>query len=92
MPELNSNYKVVHIMQVTDVKVKIMHSEGNLKAYAAVTFDDEFVVKDIKVIKDEKSHDMYDVYNSLKLSVAKEVIDKIDTSDSTTVLLVPFKK
>ena len=37
-------------MQVTDVKVKIMHSEGNLKAYASVTFDDEFVVKDIKVI------------------------------------------
>ena len=50
MPKLNSNYKVVHIMQVTDVKVKIMHSEGNLKAYASVTFDDEFVVKDIKVI------------------------------------------
>lgn len=50
MPELNSNYKVVQIMQVTDVKVKIMRAEGNLKAYASVTFDDEFVVKDIKVI------------------------------------------
>lgn len=37
-------------MQVTDVKVKIMRAEGNLKAYASVTFDDEFVVKDIKVI------------------------------------------
>jgi len=41
-------------MQVTDVKVKIMHSEGNLKAYATVTFDDEFVVKDIKVIEGTK--------------------------------------
>ena len=59
-------------------------------------YDDiEYVNSDIcegLVMYDKVFDDMYDVYNSLKLSVAKEVIDKIDTSDSTTVLLVPFKK
>ena len=41
-------------MEVTNVKVKVMHTEGNLKAYATITFDDEFVVKDIKVIDGKK--------------------------------------
>ncbi len=41
-------------MEITNVKVKVMHTEGNLKAYATITFDDEFVVKDIKVIDGKK--------------------------------------
>ena len=37
-------------MQITDVKVKKVESENRMKAVASVTFDDAFVVHDIKVI------------------------------------------
>ena len=38
-------------MKITDVRVKRMNSETRMKAVASVTFDDEFVVHDIKVIE-----------------------------------------
>ncbi len=39
-------------MQVTDVRIrKINSSEGKMKAIVSVTFDDEFVVHDIKIIE-----------------------------------------
>ncbi len=37
-------------MKITDVKVKRVKSDGNMKGIAHVTFDDVFVVHDIKVI------------------------------------------
>ena len=43
-------------MEITNVKVKVMHTEGNLKAYATITFDDEFVVHDIKVIEGNEGY------------------------------------
>ena len=38
-------------MQITDVKVRKVESENRMKAVASVTFDDAFVVHDIKVIE-----------------------------------------
>ena len=38
-------------MNVTDVRVRKINSEGKMKAVASVTFDDEFVVHDIKIIE-----------------------------------------
>lgn len=40
-------------MNVTDVRVRKINSEGKMKAVASVTFDDEFVVHDIKVIESQ---------------------------------------
>jgi stage V sporulation protein G len=37
-------------MEITDVRVKKVDSEGKLKAYVSVTFDDQFVVHNLKVI------------------------------------------
>ena len=37
-------------MNITDVRLRKVGEEGKLKAIASVTFDDEFVVHDIKVI------------------------------------------
>jgi stage V sporulation protein G len=37
-------------MEITDVRVKKVESEGKLKAYVSVTFDDQFVVHNLKVI------------------------------------------
>lgn len=41
-------------MKITDVRVRKVAKEGNLKAVVSITLDDEFVVHDIKVIEGEK--------------------------------------
>jgi stage V sporulation protein G len=38
-------------MEITDVRVRTIGDEGKLKAIVSVTFDDEFVVHDIKIIE-----------------------------------------
>ena len=38
-------------MQITDVRLRKVNSENRMKAVASVTFDDAFVVHDIKVIE-----------------------------------------
>jgi stage V sporulation protein G len=41
-------------MQITDVRVRKITSQNRMKAVASVTFDDVFVVHDIKVIESDK--------------------------------------
>ncbi len=38
-------------MQITDIRVRKINTEGKMKAVVSVTFDDSFVVHDIKVIE-----------------------------------------
>ena len=38
-------------MQITDIRMRKVASEGRMKALASITLDDEFVVHDIKVIE-----------------------------------------
>lgn len=37
-------------MDITDVRVRKINDEGKMKAVVSITFDDEFVVHDIKII------------------------------------------
>lgn len=37
-------------MQITDVKIRKRFDDGAMRAVASVTFDDEFVVHDVKII------------------------------------------
>lgn len=37
-------------MKITDVRIRKITAEGKMKGIASVTFDDEFVVHDIKII------------------------------------------
>lgn len=37
-------------MKVTDVRIRKIQEEGKMKAIVSVTFDNEFVVHDIKII------------------------------------------
>ena len=48
--ELMEEYR----MEITDVRVCKIAKEGKMKAIVSITFDDEFVVHDIKVIEGEK--------------------------------------
>ena len=38
-------------MNITDVRIRKINDEGKMKAVVSITFDDEFVVHDIKIIK-----------------------------------------
>ncbi|NLY86540.1 MAG: septation regulator SpoVG [Tissierellia bacterium] len=38
-------------MKITDVRLRKISEEGKMKAIVSVTFDDEFVVHDIKIIE-----------------------------------------
>ncbi len=38
-------------MKVTDIKIRKLSREGKMKAVVSVTFDDAFVIHDIKVIE-----------------------------------------
>ncbi|MBR5155718.1 MAG: septation regulator SpoVG [Clostridia bacterium] len=41
-------------MQITDIKIRKINAEGRMKAVVSVTFDDCFVVHDIKVIEGQE--------------------------------------
>ena len=41
-------------MNITDVRVKKIAGSGKLRAYVSITFDDEFVIHDIRVVEGEK--------------------------------------
>ena len=38
-------------MNITDVRIRKVNDEGKMKAVVSITFDDEFVVHDIKIIE-----------------------------------------
>ncbi|SKC91211.1 septation regulator SpoVG [Maledivibacter halophilus] len=38
-------------MDITDVRIRKMNDDGKMKAIVSVTFDDSFVVHDIKIIE-----------------------------------------
>lgn len=41
-------------MKITDMRVRLVNQDTKMKAVVSVTFDDAFVVHDIKVIEGEK--------------------------------------
>lgn len=43
--------KVDNKVSITDVRIRKIAADGKLKAVVSVTFDDEFVVHDIKIIE-----------------------------------------
>lgn len=46
----NEKGGVISFMNITDVRIRKMTDEGKMKAVVSITFDDEFVVHDIKII------------------------------------------
>ncbi len=53
MPNSSSKYlkRTVSNMNVTDVKIRRMYQEGKMKAIASVTFDQAFVIHDMKIVE-----------------------------------------
>jgi stage V sporulation protein G len=46
--------KVRSNMNITDIRIRKIDVEGKMKAVVSVTFDEEFVVHDIKIIDGDK--------------------------------------
>jgi stage V sporulation protein G len=44
----------VHLVEITDVRLRKIETEGKLRAYVSITFDDSFVVHDLRVIDGNK--------------------------------------
>lgn len=40
-------------MEITDIRIRKVEAEGKMKAVVSVTFDNEFVVHDIKIIESQ---------------------------------------
>ena len=38
-------------MDITDIQIKKVEGEGKLKAYASITFDDLFVVHNLRIVE-----------------------------------------
>jgi len=41
-------------VQVTDVRIRRIQTDGKLRAYVSITFDDSFVVHDLRIIDGRK--------------------------------------
>ena len=40
-------------MEITDIRIRKIDTEGKMKAVVSVTFDNEFVIHDVKVIESQ---------------------------------------
>ncbi len=56
-------------MEITDIRVKKIAAEGKMKAIVSVTFDNAFVVHDIKVIEGQDK--LFTAMPSRKISDAE---------------------
>ncbi len=54
-------------MKVTDVRIKPVEERGKLKAYVTVTFDDCFVLHNVKVVEGKTEKDLFIAMPSRKL-------------------------
>lgn len=71
-------------MQITDVRIKKLDRDGNLKAFASVTFDGQLVVDSIAVIKGPEglfigmpSRKVGDEYKDICFPLSKEFRQEI---------------
>ena len=79
-------------MQITDIRVRMVSTDSKMRAVVSVTFDDCFVVHDIKVIEGEKG--LFIAMPSRKTSdgeyrdIAHPINREMRTSLETAILYV----
>jgi stage V sporulation protein G len=79
-------------MEITDIQIKKVEGEGKLKAYASLTFDDIFVVHNIRIVEGDKglfigmpsrktkTGEFKDVAHPIKQEFRKKLEDSIITA------------
>ena len=66
-------------MKITDIRVRKVTKQGKMRAVVSVTFDNEFVVHDIKVIEGEDSLLQCPARNQLMESIVTSRIPSTQT-------------
>jgi len=84
-------------MEITDIRVRKVTGEGKLKAYVTVTFDNCFVIHNVKIIEGKsgifiampsrrtRSGEYKDVahpiYPEFRLKLQKQILEKYDSGN-----------
>ena len=72
-------------MEITDIRIRKVNADGKLKAYVTVTFDESFVVHNVKIIEGDSGVFIAMPSRKTKNGVYKDVAHPINT-DFRTVL------
>lgn len=78
-------------MRITDVRVRKINSEGKMKAIVSVTFDDCFVVHDIKIIEGQNGPFIAMPSRKMPDGEFKDIAHPINTDTRTQVQEAVFK-
>ena len=70
-------------MEITDVRIRKVTDEGKMKAIVSITFDEEFVVHDIKII---------DGQNGLFIAMPSRKVNEGDFRDIAHPILSETRK
>lgn len=72
-------------MEVTNVRIRLVNTEGRLKAVGSITIDDSFVVHDVRVLSGEKG--MFVAMPSKKMpnGMFRDIAHPINTETRTMV-------
>lgn len=89
-------------MDITDIRIRKVNADGKLKAYVTVTFDESFVVHNVKVIEGEngifiampsrrtKSGEYKDVAHPINTEfraiLQERILEEYDKSDDVEVV------
>jgi stage V sporulation protein G len=81
-------------MEITDIKVRKVAGEGKLKAYVTITFDDCFVIHNVKIIEGksgmfiampsrktrtgEYKDVVHPIHPEFRAELQKQILDKYD--------------
>jgi len=66
-------------MEITDIRIKKVEREGSLLAYASVTFDDVFVVHNIRVMSGRNGNYIMMPNRKVHSGEFKDIAHPIDT-------------
>ena len=72
-------------MEITDIRIKKVNSEGKLKAYVTVTFDDCFVVHNLKIISGKAGTFIAMPSRKTKTGEYKDIAHPINSSFRQTI-------
>jgi stage V sporulation protein G len=72
-------------MDITDIRIRKVNADGKLKAYVTVTFDESFVVHNVKIIEGDSGVFIAMPSRKTKNGVYKDVAHPINT-DFRTIL------
>ncbi|OQY34635.1 MAG: transcriptional regulator [Spirochaetaceae bacterium 4572_59] len=70
-------------MDITDIRIRKVNADGKLKAYVTVTFDDSFVVHNVKIIEGDSGVFIAMPSRKTKNGVYKDVAHPINTEFRT---------